>query len=223
MSTGAKCNRPTRYDPWAGRGNPPGGGWAIINYDTIPGEIRPDLQLTEGFNFEYKLKSTIHELTHGFDDQGRQFDAQGNLRDWWTAGDAAQYKTRAQLVSSQFDAYTVADSVHVNGSLTLGENIADLGGLTIAYAALQKSLENKRVGLIDGFTPDQRFFLAWAQIWRSMARPETERMLVATNPHAPGKWRVNGPLSNMPEFARAFDCQKGDRMVRPESVRAQIW
>jgi putative endopeptidase len=164
-----------------------------------------------------------HEMTHGFDDQGRQFDAQGNLRDWWTAGDAAQYKTRAQLVSSQFDAYTVADSVHVNGSLTLGENIADLGGLTIAYAALQKSLENKRVGLIDGFSPDQRFFLAWAQIWRSMARPETERMLVATNPHAPGKWRVNGPLSNMPEFARAFDCQKGDRMVRPETVRAQIW
>jgi putative endopeptidase len=164
-----------------------------------------------------------HEMTHGFDDQGRQFDAQGNLRDWWTAGDASQYKARAQLVSSQFDAYTVADSVHVNGSLTLGENIADLGGLTIAYAALQKSLENKRVGLIDGFTPDQRFFLAWAQIWRSMARPETERMLVATNPHAPGKWRVNGPLSNMPEFARAFDCQKGDRMVRPESVRAQIW
>jgi putative endopeptidase len=164
-----------------------------------------------------------HEMTHGFDDQGRQFDAQGNLRDWWTAGDAAQYKTRAQLVSSQFDAYTVADSVHVNGGLTLGENIADLGGLTIAYAALQKSLENKRVGLIDGFSPDQRFFLAWAQIWRSMARPETERMLVATNPHAPGKWRVNGPLSNMPEFARAFNCQKGDRMVRPESVRAQIW
>jgi putative endopeptidase len=164
-----------------------------------------------------------HEMTHGFDDQGRQFDAQGNLRDWWTTGDASQYKTRAQLVSNQFDAYTVADGVHVNGSLTLGENIADLGGLTIAYAALQKSLENKRYGLIDGFSPDQRFFLAWAQIWRSMTRPETERMLVATNPHAPGKWRVNGPLSNMPEFARAFSCQATDRMVRPDSVRAQIW
>ena len=164
-----------------------------------------------------------HEMTHGFDDQGRQFDAQGNLRDWWTARDAAQYKSRAQLVATQFDAYTVADSVHVNGSLTLGENIADLGGLTIAYAALQKSLENKRVGLIDGFTPDQRFFLSWAQVWRSTTRPETERLLVATNPHAPGKWRVNGPLSNMPEFARAFSCQAGDRMVRPESQRAQIW
>ena len=164
-----------------------------------------------------------HEMTHGFDDQGRQFDAQGNLRDWWTASDASQYKTRAQLVSRQFDAYTVADSVHVNGSLTLGENIADLGGLTIAYAALQKSLVNKRMMLIDGFSPDQRFFLAWAQIWRSMSRPETERLLVATNPHAPGRWRVNGPLSNMPEFARAFSCQAGDRMVRPDSLRAQIW
>ena len=164
-----------------------------------------------------------HEMTHGFDDQGRQFDAQGNLRDWWTARDAAQYKSRAQLVATQFDAYTVADSVHVNGSLTLGENIADLGGLTIAYAALQKSLENKRVGLIDGFTPDQRFFLSWAQVWRSVTRPETERLLVATNPHAPGKWRVNGPLSNMPEFARAFSCQAGDPMVRPDGQRAQIW
>jgi putative endopeptidase len=164
-----------------------------------------------------------HEMTHGFDDSGRKFDAQGNLRDWWTTGDAAQYQTRTRLVSDQFDAYTVADSVHVNGKLTLGENIADLGGLTIAHAALQKSLENKRVGLIDGFSPDQRFFLAWAQIWRSMSRPETERMLVATNPHAPGKWRVNGPLSNMPEFARAFGCQAGDPMVRPQNIRAQIW
>jgi putative endopeptidase len=166
-----------------------------------------------------------HEMTHGFDDQGRQFDAQGNLRDWWTAEDAAAYKTRAQRVSDQFDAYTVVDSAtHVNGKLTLGENIADLGGLTVAYAALEKSLAGKpRPAKIDGFTPEQRFFLSWAQVWRERMRPEQQRLLVNTNPHAPAKWRVDGPLSNMPEFAKAFGCQPGDPMVRPDSVRAQIW
>jgi len=166
-----------------------------------------------------------HEMTHGFDDQGRQFDAQGNLRDWWTAQDAAAYKERAQRVSDQFDAYTVVDTAtHVNGKLTLGENIADLGGLTIAYAAYEKSLQGKpRPANINGFTPEQRFFLSWAQVWRERMRPEAQRLLVNTNPHAPAKWRVNGPLSNMPEFAKAFSCQPGDPMVRPADVRAQIW
>jgi putative endopeptidase len=166
-----------------------------------------------------------HEMTHGFDDQGRQFDAQGNLRDWWTAQDAAAYKARAQRVSDQFDAYTVVDSsTHVNGKLTLGENIADLGGLTIAYAAYEKSLAGKpRPPKINGFTPEQGFFLSWAQVWRERMRPEAERLQVNTNPHAPARWRVNGPLSNMPEFAKAFGCQPGDPMVRPANVRAQIW
>jgi putative endopeptidase len=166
-----------------------------------------------------------HEMTHGFDDQGRQFDASGNLRDWWTPQDAAAYKARAQLVSDQFDSYTVIDSAtHVNGKLTLGENIADLGGLTIAYAAFQKSLAGKpRPASIDGFTPEQRFFLSWAQVWRESSRPEAARVQVNTNPHAPARWRVNGPLSNMPEFARAFSCSPGDPMVRPDSLRAQIW
>jgi putative endopeptidase len=166
-----------------------------------------------------------HEMTHGFDDQGRQFDATGNLRDWWTAQDASAYKTRAQLVSDQFDSYTVVDSAtHVNGKLTLGENIADLGGLTIAYAALQKSMAGKpRPANIDGFTPEQRFFLSWAQVWRQAIRPERQRTLVNTNPHAPAQWRVNGPLANMPEFAKAFGCRAGDLMVRSDSVRAQIW
>ena len=166
-----------------------------------------------------------HEMTHGFDDQGRQFDAAGNLRDWWTSQDAAAYKARAQLVSDQFDRYTVIDSAtHVNGKLTLGENIADLGGLTIAYAAFQKSLAGKpRPAKIDGFTPEQRFFLSWAQVWREASRPEAERVQVNTNPHAPARWRVNGPLSNMPEFARAFSCSPGDPMVRGDSIRAQIW
>jgi putative endopeptidase len=166
-----------------------------------------------------------HEMTHGFDDQGRQFDAKGNLRDWWTASDAAKYKTEADKVVEQFNAYTVVDtSTHVNGKLTLGENIADLGGLKIAYLAMEKALaKNGRPGLIDGFTPEQRFFLGYAQVWRTLQRDEGAKTQVASDPHSPAKWRVNGPLSNMPEFHAAFGCKPGDRMVRPEALRARIW
>jgi putative endopeptidase len=165
-----------------------------------------------------------HEMTHGFDDQGSQFDAQGNLRNWWGASDLEKFKRGTGLVSSQFDAYTVLDSVHVNGKLTLGENLADLGGLSIAYAALEKALAEKgRPPLIDGFTPEQRFFLAWAQIWRQNITPEAQRVRINTDPHSPGQWRTNGPLSNIPQFAAAFGCKEGDPMVRPESVRPVIW
>jgi putative endopeptidase len=166
-----------------------------------------------------------HEMTHGFDDEGRQFDAQGNLRDWWTAEDAAKYDAQAKLVVDQFNGYTVVDSnTHVNGKLTEGENIADLGGLKIAYLAMEKSLKEKgRPGLIDGFTPEQRFFLGWAQVWREETRPEMQRTLVNTNEHSPAKWRVDGPFSNMPEFKAAWGCKDGDPMVRPDSLRAHIW
>jgi len=166
-----------------------------------------------------------HEMTHGFDDQGRQFDAQGNLRDWWTPDDATRFKARAQRVVDQFDSYTVVDSAtHVQGRLTLGEDIADLGGLKVAYAAFQMSLKGKKHPLkIDGFTPEQRFFLAWAQIWRSKATDQSLRNQVVTDPHAPAVWRVMGPLSNLPEFAQAFGCKKGDVMVRADSLRAEIW
>jgi putative endopeptidase len=165
-----------------------------------------------------------HEMTHGFDDSGRQFDAQGNLRDWWTPEDAAKYRTAAQRVVDQFNGFTVVDSAsHVNGRLTLGENIADLGGLTVAYFALQKALGDKPRTKIDGFTPDQRFFLAWAQIWRELQRPEAQLQNLKTNPHSPGKWRVDGPLANMPEFREAWGCKEGDPMVRPDSLRARIW
>jgi putative endopeptidase len=165
-----------------------------------------------------------HEMTHGFDDSGRNFDAQGNLRDWWTPEDAAKYKTAAQRVVDQFNGYTVVDSAsHVNGRLTLGENIADLGGLTVAYYAMEKALAGKARPKIDGFTPEQRFFLAWAQVWRGITRPEAELQSLKTNPHSPGKWRTNGPLSNMPEFAKAWGCKPGDPMVRPDSLRARIW
>jgi putative endopeptidase len=168
-----------------------------------------------------------HEMTHGFDNSGRQYDAKGNLRDWWTPEDATKYKAAAQLIVDQFNGYTVVDSVsHVNGRQTLGENIADLGGLTVAYFAMEKALAKKGPAArrkIDGFTPEQRFFLAWAQIWRGLSRPEAALQRLKTDAHSPGKWRVDGPLSNMPEFKAAWGCKDGDPMVRPDSLRARIW
>lgn len=165
-----------------------------------------------------------HEITHGFDDEGRQFDSQGNLSGWWTDADNKEFNRRADGVRKQFDGYVAIDSLHVNGKLTLGENIADLGGLLIAHGAYRRSLQGKtEPAPIDGLTGDQRFFLAWAQIWRAKARPEYVRLMVSTDPHAPPKLRTNGPLSNIPAFARAFGCKPGDPMVRPERERAQIW
>jgi putative endopeptidase len=165
-----------------------------------------------------------HEITHGFDDEGRQFDAQGNLSGWWTEADTKEFNRRAEVVRKQFNDYVAIDTLHVNGKLTLGENIADLGGLLIAYGAYRRSLEGKpEPAPIDGFTGPQRFFLAWAQIWRAKTRPEYTRLLVNVDPHAPPQFRVIGPLSNIPAFAQAFGCKPGDPMVRPESERAQIW
>ena len=164
-----------------------------------------------------------HEMTHGFDDQGRQFDAQGNMKDWWTKEDADKFNTKAAVVSKQFDAFSPLDSVHVNGALTMGENLADLGGLTIAYQAFLKTPQAKAGKSIDGFTPQQRFFLGYAQIWRTNMRPETMRMRVQTDPHSPGQFRANGPLQNLPEFHQAFGCKDGDKMVRPATARAKIW
>jgi putative endopeptidase len=164
-----------------------------------------------------------HEMTHGFDDQGAQYDAQGNLRQWFTTADMKSFKDRTSMVAKQFDNYTILDSLHINGNLTLGENIADFGGLTIAYAALEKDLQGKPRTLVDGFTPEQRFFLAWAQVWRNNTRPENARMRLTVDPHSPGVWRTNGPLSNMPEFAKAWGCKVGDPMVRPPELQAVIW
>ena len=165
-----------------------------------------------------------HEITHGFDDEGRQFDAQGNLSGWWTEADTKEFNRRAEVVQRQFDSYVAIDSLHVNGKLTLGENIADFGGLLIAHGAYRRSLQGKpEPAPIDGLTGDQRFFLAWAQIWRAKTRPEYARLLVNVDPHAPPEFRTIGPLSNIPAFAQAFGCKAGDPMVRPESARAQIW
>jgi predicted metalloendopeptidase len=165
-----------------------------------------------------------HELTHGFDDSGRQFDGDGNLRDWWTPDDEKAFKERAVKIAEQYDGYTVLDDVHLNGKLTLGENIADLGGLKIAYLALKKTLDGKPAPeKIDGFTAEQRYFLSFAQLWRSKMRPEALRVMVATNPHSPPKFRVLGPLYNTPEFFEAFGAtpeQAGSRL-NPKPVR--IW
>jgi putative endopeptidase len=165
-----------------------------------------------------------HEMTHGFDDQGRKFDADGNLKDWWAPEDTSKYIERSTMIAKQFDAYTVLDSVHVNGKATLGENTADLGGLTVAYAALQKAWEkNGKPGKIDGFTPEQRFFLSWAQIWRNNITPKAAFTRINTDSHSPGKWRADGPISNMDEFFKAFDLKEGDPMVRPPDQRVHLW
>ena len=165
-----------------------------------------------------------HEISHGFDDQGRKYDAKGNLSGWWSDADAAEFEKRADAVVQQFNGFVAVDTFHVNGKLTLGENIADFAGLTIAYHAFRKTLEGKpEPAPIDGLTADQRFFLAWAQIWRAMSRPESAKLLVNVDPHAPARWRVNGPLANMPEFQQAFACQAGDPMVAPAETRARIW
>jgi putative endopeptidase len=162
-------------------------------------------------------------MTHGFDDEGRRYDAHGNLRDWWTADDARGFEARAAVVDRQYSAYTVLDSLHVNGKLTMGENIADIGGLSIAYQAMERELAGRPRTLIDGFTPEQRFFLAYAQARRAVFRDPQLRLMVQTDPHSPNEFRVNGPLSNMPEFAAAFGCKAGDPMVRSDSERAKIW
>ncbi len=165
-----------------------------------------------------------HELTHGFDDEGRHYDAAGNLRDWWQPSDSLKFTTEAEKVAQQFNGYVQVDTLHVNGKLTLGENIADFGGLLTAYDALQRALaRNGRPGPIDGFTPEQRFFLGYAQSWRGHTRPESLRNRVTVDPHAPERWRVNGPLSDMPAFAAAFGCKPGDAMVRAPEAVPHIW
>jgi len=165
-----------------------------------------------------------HEMTHGFDDQGSQFDAEGNLKNWWTPEDKKNFDARAKCVETQFDSFVVNGNLHEKGKLVLGESIADLGGLTISYKAFEKSLEGKpRPKNIDGFTPEQRFFLGWAQVWASNIRPEYAEVMVNTNPHPLARFRVNGPLSNMPAFAEAFGCKTGDEMVRPPDQRCVIW
>jgi len=163
-----------------------------------------------------------HEITHGFDDQGAQFDLHGNLKNWWTAEDLKNFQDRGNCVASEFDGFVVDGDLHENGKLVEGESIADLGGLTIAYAAYKKSLEGKpQPKDIDGFTPDQRFYLGYAQVWGSLVRPEYAKLQTNSDPHPLPRFRVLGPLSNLPTFAAAFGCKKGDAMVREHACK--IW
>ncbi len=166
-----------------------------------------------------------HEMTHGFDDAGSRYDAEGNLKNWWTEEDRKAYEARTALMVKQFDAYRPLADHSINGKLTLGENIADLGGLKVAYAALAKALGADPVTAapIGGFTPAQRFFLSWAAVWRNRTRDETLRVNLNTDPHSPGKYRIVGPLSNLPEFRAAFGCAADAAMVRPEAERPSIW
>ncbi|HJQ30551.1 MAG TPA: M13 family metallopeptidase [Pyrinomonadaceae bacterium] len=165
-----------------------------------------------------------HEITHGFDDQGAKFDLQGNVKDWWKPEDLKNFQSRAGCVINQFSSFEVEPGLNIQGKLVAGESIADLGGLAMAYDAFQKSLEGKpRPANIDGFTPEQRFFLGWAQVWASKDTPEFARLMTQGNPHPLDRFRVNGPLSNMPQFAAAYGCKAGDPMVRPEKDRCQVW
>jgi predicted metalloendopeptidase len=198
-----------------------------INEIVFPaGILQPpfyDPKADDAFNYGGIGVVIGHEMTHGFDDSGARFDANGNLAMWWTQDDFKKFKERTDCVVKQFDGFEVEPGLNQNGKLVVGESVADLGGLAVAYAAYQKSLNGKPGKVIAGFTPEQRFFLGYAQIWAQNIRPEAARLRVATDPHPLGRFRVNGPLSNMPLFATAFQCKAGDPMVRPEDKRCQIW
>ncbi|HEX8039599.1 MAG TPA: M13 family metallopeptidase, partial [Chryseosolibacter sp.] len=165
-----------------------------------------------------------HEISHGFDDQGAKFDGNGNLKNWFTESDLKRFEEKGKSLAAQFDAYEPLPGVHVQGQFTLGENIGDLGGITVAYEGLQRYLkEHGSPGLIDGLTPEQRFFISWATIWRTKYRDEALRTQILTNPHAPGMYRANGPLTNFTPFYEAFNVKEGDKMYRPETERVRIW
>lgn len=164
-----------------------------------------------------------HEISHGFDDQGRKYDGEGNLRDWWTSEDAERFRQRAAGLVAQYSAFNPIDDLHVNGELTLGENIGDLSGLAVAFRAYQLSLGGKPAPVIDGFTSEQRFFMGWSQVWRRKYRDEELRMRLLTDYHSPSEYRANGIVANMEEFYRAFDVKPGDRLYRVPEQRVRIW
>ena len=202
-------------------------------YDPLRNEIVfPAAQLLPPY-FDEKMDDAVnyggigavigHELLHGFDDQGSQFDAKGNLANWWSDKDRAQFEARTGKLVAQFDEFVAVDDLHIQGKLTLGENIADLGGLQVAWDAFRIARDGKPDTAVDGLSPAQRFFLAFAQAWRTAQRPEALRLQVQSNVHAPAKWRVLGPVANLPEFAAAFSCKAGDPMVRDAAKRVVIW
>ena len=188
----------------------------------IPG--LPDSLADDATIYGYAGASTIgHEITHGFDDEGRQFDAAGNLSNWWTKQDEEEFTARAGRIITQFDNYVVLDSLHINGKATTGENIADLGGVVLGLTAFKKTRQYKEGKSLNGFTPLQRYFLGYALSWLGNRRDENLALRVMTDVHSPHFLRVNGPVSNIPEFYTAFNVKPGDAMFRPDSVRVHIW
>ncbi len=188
----------------------------------VPG--MKDQDLDDGFVYGYAAASTIgHEITHGFDDDGRQYDAQGNLRNWWQPSDEKNFKEKANGIIKEFNGFNPVDTLHVNGEATQGENIADLGGLVIGLDAFKKTDFYKKGQPVGGLTPLQRFFLGYAYGWMLMERKERLANQVMTDEHAPAKERVNGPMVNIPDFYEAFNVKPGDLMWRPDSLRVKIW
>jgi predicted metalloendopeptidase len=183
-----------------------------------------DAKADDAFNYG-SIGSVIgHEMTHGFDDQGAQFDADGNLKSWWTPEDLKNFRERGDCIAKQFGSYEVEPGLFGNGKLEEGESIADLGGLVIAFAAYQQTLAGKPAPpVVNGFTADQRFFLGYASHWAANYRPESARLLAKTDPHPLDQFRVNGPLSNIAAFAKAWGCAEDSKMVRPEALRCRIW
>jgi putative endopeptidase len=183
-----------------------------------------DPELDDALVYGYVGASTIgHELTHGFDDEGRQFDHVGNLQNWWTSEDEEKFKVKADKLVAQFNAMTILGDKHPNGKATLGENIADLGGVVIGFDAFKKTQQYKEGKTIGGLTPAQRFFLGYAYGWMQVRRPEREAQLLLTDVHAPISLRVNGPMSNCDAWYEAFNVKKGDKLWRDSSDRVRIW
>jgi endothelin-converting enzyme/putative endopeptidase len=188
------------------------------------GVLQPPLfdpKLDDAPNYGNTGATIGHELTHGFDDEGRQFDAKGNLRDWWTKADGAAFEKRAACVAEQYAQYTVVDDIKINSKLTLGEDVADLGGTLLAYRAWREATKNQRLAPVDGLTPDQRFFVGMAQWACGDERAESKRMSAITNPHSPDQYRINGVVANMEEFRNAFQCKPGQPMARVNACR--VW
>jgi putative endopeptidase len=200
---------------------------ASRNDITFPaGILQPpfyDLNADDGYNYGGIGVVIGHEMTHGFDDQGAKFDAEGNLRNWWTPEDLKNFNARTNCVSEEYSEFNVAPGVNINGKLVTGEEVADLGGATLALRAYEKSLQGKSRQTIDSFTPEQRFFLGFAQVWGENYAPQAATRAALTDPHAQGRFRVNGTVQNMPEFARAFHCAEGSKMVRDALKRCAIW
>ena len=182
-----------------------------------------DAKMDDAPNYGNTGGTIGHELTHGFDDEGSQFDAQGNLRNWWTADDRKKFDARTKCVEDQYAQYVVVDDVHINSALTLGEDVADLGGEILAYVAWKDATKDKTLQSIDGLTPDQRFFVGFAQWACANERPEDQRLRAATDPHSPPQYRINGVVVNMPEFQQAFSCKQGEPMTKPADKVCKVW